>query len=84
MKPRYRRGIRYMWVLTYSFNPVGLPAGVSKICNISGSFVLKETSTATQMYNLVMSTARNEAGLPPDHPIFPSLYYVEEQYGTVK
>ena len=83
-KPKYRRGTRYMWVLTYSFNPVGYPPGSSSICNVSGSFVLRNTLTAIQMYNLVLEQAREQAKLPKDHPIFPSLYHVEEQYGMVR
>lgn len=82
-KPKYRKGIRYMWALTYSYNPVGHPAGSSKICHVSATFVLRETVDAIQMMNTVLSEARKIANLPVDHPIFPSLYHVEEKYGMV-
>lgn len=83
MKAKYRRGTRYMWAITFSFNPVGMPPGCGKISTINGSFVLKTTKTASDMYALVMEQARVGSDLPIDHPIFPSFYHVEEQYGLI-
>jgi hypothetical protein len=83
-KPKYRRGTRYAYMITFSYSPAPYPAGAMKIAVCNGSFVLTRTVTAVEMMNEVIRQAKKVNDLPDDTVIFPSLYHVEEQYGLVK
>ncbi|QIQ63102.1 hypothetical protein SEA_MOAB_248 [Streptomyces phage Moab] len=84
MKPKYRRGTRYAYMMTFSYSPAPYPAGTMKIATCNGSFVLKRNATAIEMMNEVILQAKNACSLPEDTVIFPSFYHVEEQYQLVK
>lgn len=75
---KYRKGVTYAYLVTYSYNPYPMPPGTSKISTAVGTVTLDRNKTAAEMMEMIFTDLKRDLNIRDEVTIFPSLYHVEE------